>query len=323
MSVLSTLELGESRSGAWTTDQGRSYNRVFRVVTNNPFDGPNVAIQAVGIQRGDQYFPTGSDANLEVDLFAYAHTMSAAAEEGDGLGWIVTIEYGPYSALWAGGGPKQNPLFQPIDVKWSMRSQEMVCSYDINGNAILNTVNDPYDPPLMHDEPRPVLTVTRNEQTWNQALQVQYFQAVSSDPFAGYVPLMARVLDINSNSVFHQDVGWYYQAVYEFEFKPPLSSSAGQNGYRDTVVNQGMRVFATANTPASKYHFTFKGVPVTEPVLINQDGTVNLTGKNPYFNVYQTRPELPFAIFQFDPNALIGQRSGFESGYGPPFFGNG
>jgi hypothetical protein len=321
MAVLSANELFEGRTGQWTTDQGRSYNRVFRIITNNVFDGPNVAIQAVGINRGDQYIPLGSDSQLEVDTNAYAHTMSAAPEEGDALGWIVTVEYGPYSALWAGGGPKQNPLFQPIDVKWSMRSQEKACDIDINGNAVINTAGDPYDPPLMRDEPRPVLSIVRNEGTWNQSLQVQYFQAVASDPFAGYQPLMSRVLDISSESKFHQDAGWYYQASYEFEFRPPLSSSNGQNGYRDTVINQGMRVFATANNPASKYHYTLKGVPVTEPVLINKDGTVNAGGMQaPYYNIYQTRPELPFAVFQFDPNALIGQRSGFQSGYGPPFF---
>jgi hypothetical protein len=191
------------------------------------------------------------------------------------------------------------------------------------GVPVLNTALDPFDPPLMEDDPRPVLTIVRNEATWNQALQSQYRNAVNSDPFAGYDPLMARVVDISSTSVFHQDVGWYYQCNYEFEFRPPTSTYTGLNGYRRTVLNQGLRALATANTASSKYHYTLKGVPVTEPVLLNKDGTVNASATNPYFLIFQTKPELPFAIFQFDPLALIGQRSGFMSGYGPPFFGTG
>ena len=76
------------------------------------------------------------------------------------------------SALWAGGGPMQNPLLQPIDVKWSNRSQEIVADIDINGNPVVNTAGDPFDPPLMEDDPRPVLTIVRNEAIFNQARAV-------------------------------------------------------------------------------------------------------------------------------------------------------
>jgi hypothetical protein len=318
MAIESVSELFDARTGAWTTDSGRSYNRVFRVLTNNPFDGPNVAIQACGINRGDQYLPTGSDLNLEADTNAYAHTLTATQEDGDSLGWLVTVEYGPYSTLFAGGGPTQNPLLQPIDVKWSMRSQEIVVDIDINGNPILNTAFDPFDPPLMEDDPRPVLTVTRNESTWNQALQIQYRKAINSDPFAGYQPLMSKVLDISADSIFHQDVGWYYQATYQFEFMPPTSQTTGINGYRRTVLNQGMRALSAVN--GNKFHPSYKGVPITEPVLLTKMGTVINNGQSPFYLIFQTKPELPFAAFQFDPAALTGQRTGFASGFGPPFF---
>jgi hypothetical protein len=318
MSVTSVDECFDERSGQWTTDAGRTYVRTFRVLTNNRYDGPNVAIQAAGVNRGDQYTPEGSDAGLEIDTNSYAHTISAAQEDGDGLGWIVSVQYGPYSALFAGGGPEQNPLLQPIDVAWSLRSQEVVADVDINGDAVLNPAFDPYDPPLMRDDPRPVLTVVRNEATWNQLLQVQYRNAINSDPFAGYQPLMCRVLDISAKSLFHQDAGWYYQVTYEYECLPPMSQFSGTNGYRRTVLAQGMRALSVVN--GNKFHPTYKGVAITEPVLLTQTGTVINNGQNPYYQVFQLMAELPFAVFQFDPAALTGQRTGFGTGYGSPFY---
>jgi hypothetical protein len=312
-------EIFDSRSGSWTTDSGRTYVRQFRVLSTNPINGPAVAIAACGINRGDQYITLGSDGGLEQDLNAYAYSLGAVQEEGDSLGWIVTIEYGPYSALFAGGGPTQNPLLQPIDVSWQTRSQQTVVDQDINGLPIVNTAGDPFDPPLMEDQPRATLTVVRNEATFNQSLQIQYYNAVNSDVFANYNPLMARVLNIGSKSMFHQDAGWYYQVTYEFEFLDPISPTVGLNGYRRTVLSQGMRAISSS-VSGEKYHVMFKGVPVTEPVLLTQKGNLAKTAQDPYWLIFQTRPELPFAAFQFDPLALTGQRTGFKSGYGPPFY---
>jgi hypothetical protein len=318
MTVKSVDEIFEARSGSWTVGDGRKYTRVFRVITNNQYDGPNVAIQAVGISRGDQYTPLGSDANLEVDTNAYCNTISAVQEDGDSLGWIVTAEYGPYSALWAGGGPDQNPLLQPIDVSWSQRTQEVAADVDVYGKPIVNTAGDPYDPPVMKDLIIRVLTVVRNEAAFNLSLVQQYAdtQAINSDAFAGYAPLFAKVESIIPKSVFHQDVGWYYQMTYTFELISPLSPYAGLYGWRKSVINQGIRAINT--TSGALFHVTLKGIPVTEPVLLDKNGFWKQNNPNvPYYNVYQLRPELPFATFNFNPLALIGQRTGFVSGYGP------
>ena len=65
---------------------------------------------------------------------------------------------------------------------------------------------------------------------------VQYRNAVNSDVFAGFNPLLARVIDISSKSVCHQDIGWYYQATYQFEFKPAMGQFLGYSGYRRSVI---------------------------------------------------------------------------------------
>lgn len=319
MPVLSVAEISEARQGQWTADGGRSYTRGFRVLTNSPYDGPNTAIQATGINIGDEYITITT--GFEADMHAYVNEIRASPEEGDALGWIVTVQYGPYSALWCGGGPKQNPLLQPIDVTWGMSKNEIVADMDLNGKPILNTAGDPWDPPIMEDDPRPIMTVVRNEATWNLPLLVQYRNAINSDPFAGFDPLFVRVLAMSSKSVCHQDVGWYYQSTYEFEFKSPQGQFVGKNGYRRTVYNQGMR--AISQTSGQLITPSINGIPITHPIPLTRQGYRAKPTDAPYWNVYQTHPELPFAVFQFDPLAIIGQRTGFTEGYGPPFYGGG
>ena len=57
-------------------------------------------------------------------------------------------------------------------------------------------------------------------------------------------------------------------------------------------------------------------MPIDHPVLLTKAGYRAKPTDTPYWNIYQVAPELPFAVFQFDPLALTGQRSGFNEGYG-------
>jgi hypothetical protein len=313
MSIVSVNEIQDSRAGQFSVQDGRKFTRVFRILSDYAYDGPNMACQAIGISRGDQYLPNGN--LLEFDTNAYCTSISAAQEEGDPLGWIVTVEYGPYSTLFAGGGPQQNPLLQAIDVSWSLRDVEQVVDTDLNLNPITNSAGDPYDPPVVEAETHMVTTVVRNEAIANLPLIVQYVGAVNSDLFGIYNPLQVKCLSIQPKSVCHQDVGWYYQLTYEFESLNPYNPNTQQFGWRKVLLNQGVRALSVVT--GKPYHVTIKGVPVTEPVLLDTKGYYQV-GPTPSFQVFQTRPELPFSAFNFDPAAISGLRSGFGFGYGPP-----
>lgn len=311
MAVLDVQEDYEGRQGEWSCNDGRSYARKFIVTMSGLVDGPNVAIQAVGINRGDLYLPfLNNPDTFEYDFNAYCNRISATLRQ-DNV-WDVMVEYGPYSALFAGGGPAQNPLLMPVDVSWATSSHEIVFDQDVNAKAVTNAAGDPFDPPLMEEEKRRVITVVRNESTFDPILLQSYDNAVNSDTFALYPPLMCKVLNILPKSVFHQDVGWYYQITYEFEcLNPTLPWNV--NGYRRTVLNQGVRALTISGT---KYHISYKGIPVTEPVLLNLAGQTRAASAPPTYLVFQSKPELPFAAFNFDQTALVGQRTGNNTNYG-------
>jgi len=296
-----------SRSASWQVGSGRRYQRKFRVLTNSQYDGPITAGNAVGIAYGDGMTPSYN--TNEWDRFAYADSVQIDPEGDDGLGWIITVGYGWYDVNTAGGGKEQNPLLMPIEVSWSLRDHEAVLDVDTEGTAVLNTAGDPFDPPLVVDDPRLVMTVVRNEANFTLAYVLQYRNAINSDQFGGFDPLYCKVLNIQARSQFHQDIGWYYQVTYEFEFLSPKVNDDGQ-GYRKQVLSQGMRAIGNDSKP---YHITLNGVPINSPMLLDQNGKLLPPGGTPYYTSFKGYPELPFAVFNFDPNAISGQRTGFQA----------
>ncbi len=306
MAITSITEImgAGCRASHWDLNSGRAYQRKFRVLTDSQSWGPNMVLQAFGYSYGDVY----QQYTLEQDKYAWLHGMDIEEEGEDGIGWIVTLNYGWYDANQAGGGPSQNPLDMPIEVSWSLRDHETVLDTDQNGNAVLNTAGDPFDPPAVIDDPRLVMTVVRNEQLFNIAWVLKYRNAVNSDPFAGFDPLTCKVLNISGRSQWHQDAGWYYQTTYEFEFLAAYIDYDTNTGFRPRILSQGFR--AISSVTGLPYHITLKGLPINSPMLLDKNGYLLATNATPYWITYQAYPELPFAIFGFDITAVNGQRSG-------------
>ena len=182
-----------SRSLNWNLQSGRSYQRRFRVLTDSQDDGPVVVMSALGLAYGDRYNPSYNSS--EADLFAYNNSITCDAAGDDGIEWIVTANYSWYDPLQAGGGQNQNPLLMPIEVSWDMRDLEAALDRDIDGNPILNTAFDPYDPPLMTDDTRLTMTIVRNEAAFNLGWVLTYKGAIATDPFAGLRSLLLEVFE--------------------------------------------------------------------------------------------------------------------------------
>jgi hypothetical protein len=310
MAIMTINEMMEegSREAHWNVDAGRTYQRKFRIITSTQNDGPNVVLGQFGTNYGDTYQPFYA-AN-EADLFACVNQIDCEPTGNDGIEWIVTLSYGWYNPLQAGGGKEQNPLDMPIEVSWALRDHETVLDTDQNGDAVLNTAGDPYDPPIVIDDPRLVMTVVRNEMMFNVGWVLAYRNAVNSDPFAGFPPLTCKVLNISSRSQWHQDIGWYYQTTYEFEFLTASIDYDTNTGFRKRIISQGFR--AISSVTGTPYHITLKGTPISSPMLIDSNGYLLGHDDTPYWQTFQAYPELPFNIFGFDTGAVSGQRSGYN-----------
>ena len=308
------------RAATLDVGAGKAYTQRFRVETNNQNDGPATVIAQLGYYYGQKYLIGYPGGGLDFDQFAYLNSIHLDSDSEDGLFWIATFSYAWYDASTVGGGKEQNPLDMPIEVNWGWRDYEMVIEVDIDGKPVLNTANDPYDPPVMIPDPRRTMTVVRNEATISFGLIDQYHNAINTDNWAGVQPFFAHCLSITPKNTFHQLVGWYYQVTYEFEFISPrqaatIGSSGGgeTQGFRKLILNQGLR--ALNKNTGKKYHVIYRNVPVSRPVLLDVNGyeidEANLPGAF-VLNLVKAFPELPFTdAFNFDSGAIIDQRSGF------------
>jgi hypothetical protein len=82
--------------------------------------------------------------------------------------WAVTADY---STKW---NIAENPLNDPARTEWSTETFQTVAERDIDGNGIVNSAGDPFDPPAEKDK-----NVATNVPDWMFAYQ----DAVNSDSF--------------------------------------------------------------------------------------------------------------------------------------------
>jgi hypothetical protein len=159
--------LGENHAPA-TNDRGsRSYTRTFKLSTSS---------------KSESAYDVGSHASLpyigEVhpdDSNAYCTTLTPDPTD-PWRGWTVTAQYSDQRTL------AEDPTDDSAVITWGSEQFQRPAVFDRNGNFIVNSAGDPFDPPNMMDDSRRVVTVQKNlavVPTWI----LDYQDAVNSDSF--------------------------------------------------------------------------------------------------------------------------------------------
>lgn len=278
MSVVSVKEL-YTRTSEINEKGQRSYTRTFQVITDDQWTGPAVVREAVGIAVGDTYL-----TSTEYDDYAYCLSKSASCTAEDGKQWTVTVAYGPPPET-----DSQNPLNDPPEITWSFSQFQRPAEQTRNGEAIVNVCGDPFANEISRDDSRPILSITRNEAFFSAALAYLYRDCVNSDSFMGASAGQAKVSNISSTRQFNPNFGFYWKTSYEFSFDAA--------GYEKQILNIGLRE-RDQNTGQIK-HILKQGVPITEPVLLDQQGRELPSGNPPHFLKFPIYFEVPFAAFNF------------------------
>lgn len=146
MTVVYLGEEPEGRSG--TNRLGvRSYQRVFNLETTLQSEGA---------------FAVGSNASLPdigsvhpEDSTAFCTDLDVRCVKGWKV-WQVTATYSSEFTL------STTPTSDPAIIRWDSEQFQKPAVFDKNGDAILNSAGDFFDPPLMVDDSRRIVTVTKN-----------------------------------------------------------------------------------------------------------------------------------------------------------------
>ena len=166
MTVIFKEETGEGRSAS--NEKGmRKYSRAFRLETTSQMDGP---------------YAVGSDANLPAIGSLHPEDSNAwcvslrVENSNPWKGWTVTAEYTSEREI------TEDPTAEPAAITWSSEQFQRPVIYDNSGNAVVNSAGDPFDPPVMMDDSRPVVTISKNLAVV-PAWILAYQDAVNSDAF--------------------------------------------------------------------------------------------------------------------------------------------
>lgn len=181
MAVVEVNQLWDGESGGDTIDRVRKYTTVYEVITDNPGDDATVAggptARALGLPGNGYQYPN--------DSAAFLVAIDPARTSESPYRWIVTCNYstqlpmgiaqesqginpdtGDSQTSPTGADPQQqrpeNPTDRDPQYAITHELHEEPATHTWQGIPILNCADDPFDPPVMVQRPRAVITLTKN-----------------------------------------------------------------------------------------------------------------------------------------------------------------
>jgi len=294
MSITQVYEVRGAREGGYDSQWRRTYKRVWRVETDSSLTGALAVRTAIPVTLGNYYAVYNGNTLLEYDLFSFVVNIKCQIDPGcnDDCSWLVAVEYGPYDPSTF----PENPLNHPLKISSGSNRFERAVEQDINGNGVLNSAGDYFDPPVVIDDSRPTLKIVRNEQTFSPQYADTFKDTLNKFVFFDYAPLTVKCLPITGELEYNPVCGFYYVVTYEFEIDP--------NGWKKLILDQGLRLIdGTKQKPAVDVN----GQPVTSPVLLDGMGGQLATGATPVFLEFDVYPVSDFTLLNLDPAGQPGQ----------------
>lgn len=290
MAIVDFCEVQGRRGGALNVqyDQHRrTYRRTFAVETDNANDGIFTIRSHPSCPKiGDSYV-SGSES----DTGSYVVAIDVQEEQDSGgKHWTVTVDYGPSDVGVLGS----NPVDWPIMLEYDTAPAQVVVWFDQTGEPIVNSARDRFEDPIVLDDDRPVIVVTRRENAalFSPLLAYQMNNSVNIAEWNGYAARTVKVSGIKPGKpIPNPDGGFYLEVPYRFEFR--------EETWDHFILDQGYNELDTSNPPKPKPILN-QGKAVTEPVLLDGSGKRLATNASPVSLRFRVYKERDFAILNLD-----------------------
>ena len=269
----------------------------------------------------------------KADINALAVDFQAAREFADDWQtWIVTVRYstdvppgGPdFRFNFAGTQfgedlfdedlPHFRPWIQLPEYEWSAVEATTAKQWDRNGKPFLNSAGQPFAPAPTVEIAYPMLTITRNEETYEPSMVSAWAFAVNAADFMGYPAGCVQHLPPTCK-VMWEGGQKYYRVTRKLRFKPEEFIDVFD--FDTTVVENQRASWQPAFLDAGYYQLSDPAlvgpvsvVPIyrqahrvsNQPALLNGAGRVLATADPPVYLKYLVYQELDFVtLFANDP----------------------
>jgi hypothetical protein len=286
-------ELPEEEGTPFDINRQRSYIRRFLVRVRYKALGPAHVCLCPGIPLAGSFYisgpsslqenpdpslpPVPDPAALPVVFDRYAVLLRKTAQRrsndpGQWPWWIVTCEYG--TNLGAGlleplTSASDNPEQDLAEISWDYEEAQEAPAHDLNGYPYVNAAKMPFSP--AHSVPKnyDILTVTRNELSFNHSKASAYASRLNSKPFLN---APTGCVQIYAPRGVQKSVGSglrYWRVTYKLKFRPPQRTG----GYSINLQpNGGIRMYDKENKPI--WFINAPTQPVLPPSGIGNQGTL-------------------------------------------------
>lgn len=308
-------ELKGGRRAGWDVDGGRRYTLQVRVTTGDPMVGPRAALLAVGVGAGSTYRSPLFTPASEYDFGCYLNSIEDEEEDGDGKSWRVTLGYKQYDWTKQNGGEgsganpsafQANPVNAPPLIKWSSETEEVACTHDRNGQPILNSAGDPFDPPLTRPLSTPIATITRTLSSFDPNWINQFKEHTNNATWCDFPADTVLCKDLTADKVYDPDWGVLWPQTIVLAFRPIVTTDTTDPstpwvtktstllaGWNQQVLNAGFR----QKVGTVLQQIRTDGAPAPTPALLKADGTAAAPSDDPVYLTFETREQADFSLF--------------------------
>lgn len=211
-------------------------------------------------------------------------------EQKSPLHWRIDAEYDT-APINTDDNP-ESPLARPAKITWSTTKYQKAIERDRDGNAIINSAGDYFDPPPIADVSRWTASVTKNVAGVPTSI-LSYVDGLNSSTWEiDGVSVEANVAKVMSISIGEEQVEGdvvYRQFSYTVEFDPV-------DKWKGKYLNQGFYYKDGSNR---KRILDANSKPVVTPKLLNSSGAVisDPTPSSATFKEYDVCSEIDFSVF--------------------------
>jgi hypothetical protein len=282
------------RTGEQNEKYDRTYKILFVVLCSDINDDPHYVLS--NFAYGGSSLPIGQQ--YPSDTKAYCISRSAEYQSrcqvGTGVGCLYkfTATYGPWNPL----ENLENPLDKPVLPIIEGQTFEHPIFVDKDGNPIVNSAGDPYDPPLTEEVVHLVIRFSKNYATLPAFFGYSnYINNATWQTFAAYMVKfnIPRAEELPSQYL----ASTYWKFDFEFEVNPET--------WLRKVPNVGFNQLVSGTLKP----ILIGGQPPTIPQFLNSSGAVltpPVTHTNLIINTFHTRQETDFnTVFASFPTDLF------------------
>lgn len=183
---------------------------------------------------------------------------------------------------------QDNPFAEPIQLELDYQIYEVLADRDIRGRAIRNSCGDPFHDPIPRDDSRPILKVTRNEQSFPTLTALAVRDTINNSTWNTFPSGTVKAAAPRTRTAYSATSGYYFQTSYEFYVNP--------SGWNYSIMDVGFN--ETIN--GSRRKILVDSQPINDPLPLNGSGRVLAPSGNPVYLSFDVYNPIDFSIFNLD-----------------------